>query len=212
MSSPRYVSYVYSLLVADHLNNSYQVPVYINSNTDAVTRFFLQDTFSAPNSSKLTVASSITLQLTLSSSAILTQPQLLITYTQLPINPLTGALVTPVQSVSTSLSYSYDLTNTNQVIMPIFIVVNVLVLLHVSLRTYVAYKNKKSVFLFLPYLLQTWSTYMFFFLLIVCGYFFFFTKVTQQIYIFMPKTDSFYLGFYVVLGLMVLCRLISDFY
>jgi hypothetical protein len=136
----------------------------------------------------------------------------MITYSQLAVNPLTGTLVNPVQTVTTAVSFSYDLTNINQVILPIFITINILVLIHVGLRTYVAYRNRKSALLFLLFLLQTWSTYMFFLLLVFSGYFFFFTKATQQLYVLMPKDSSFYLNFYLVLGLMLLARLISDVY
>jgi hypothetical protein len=142
----------------------------------------------------------------------LTQPKLSITYIELAVNATYGTLVNPIQTVSVEVSFTYDLTNINKVIMPVFIVVNLLALLHVSLRTYIAYRNKKSVLLFLPYLLQTWSTYMFFMLLVFSGYFFFFTKATQQFYVLMPKLSSFYLNFYLVLGIMVLSRLISDIY
>lgn len=210
LQSSRHVSHVMGLFVADHTGSYYQVPVYVNGGTDPVGRFFLQDTFSLAGSGKLTFAQTLTLEFTLSPDVLLTQPKLFVTYAQQPLNSLTGTLVTPVQTVTTEISFSYDLTNINKALLPIFIVVNALVLLHVTLRTYVAYRNRRSVLLFLPFLLQTWSTYMFFFLLVMSGYFFFFTKATQQIYAFLPKAASFYLGFYLVLGLMLLARLISD--
>lgn len=211
LSSSRYVSYLYELFVADPSGAYYQVPVYINAGADPVGRFFLQDTYSLPNSSKLTYAQSLTLDFTLTSDTYLTKPKLSISYGQLAVNAVTGTLVSSLQTVTTELSFSYDLTNFDNVLVPIFIVVNVLVLLQVSIRTYAAYRNRKSVLLFLPYFLQTWSTYMFFLLLIFSGYFFFFTKATAQIYVLMPKASTFYLNFYLILGLMILGRVISDF-
>jgi len=49
------------MFVADENNNYYPVPVYINGATNAVNRFFLQDTFSLPLTSKLVVAQTVTL-------------------------------------------------------------------------------------------------------------------------------------------------------
>lgn len=95
--------------------------------------------------------------------------------------------------------------------MPIFIVINILVLAHAALKTYVAYKNKRSLGLFVLYLIQSWSSFMFMFLLVMSGYFFFFTKATQQIYILMPKDQQFYSVFYALLVVMVVSRLLSDF-
>lgn len=81
MQSSKYMSYLYSLFVADHNKNYYQVPIYVNGKTDAVSRFFLQDTFSVPLTSKLTVATSVSLEFTLTStSQTLTNPKLSVTY------------------------------------------------------------------------------------------------------------------------------------
>lgn len=51
---------------------------------------------------------------------------------------------------------------------------------------------------------------MFFFMLIVSGYWFIFTKAATQLNSLMPKADSFYVEFYVVLALTIVFRFISD--
>jgi hypothetical protein len=210
MQSKKYINYVYSLFIADNNKAYFNVPVYVNSQTNAVKRFFLADTFSVPLSGKLTVATSIKFEATLTStSQTLVSPKLYVTYKELSIST-SLTLSEPVVSVSTSVVFEYDLSNYNTVILAIFITVNVVVLLHVGLRTYVAYKNRKSIFLFFQYLLQTWSTYMFFLLLLVSGYWFIFTKAATQLYALMPKSDAFYASFYVILGLAILFRFISD--
>lgn len=193
MQSSKHNSYLYSLFVADENKQYYQVPVYVNGKTEAVMRFFLEDTFSVPITSKLTVATSISLEFTLTSKTqTLFNPKLSVTYKELSISSSTLALSDPVQTVTVSVSYGYDLSDYNTALLAIFITVNVVVLIHVTFKTYVAYKNRKSIFLFFQYLMQSWSTYMFFLLLLVSGYWFIFTKAATQLNSLMPKADSFY--------------------
>jgi hypothetical protein len=212
MYSANYVNYVYSMFILDSNNNYNLVPVYVNSNPVPVTRFFLQDTFSTPLNETLTVASSLTIQLTLTSDSTLSQPQIQISYIVLTIDQTSQTLQNPIQTLTYKISYSYDLTKFYATILPIFIVVNIIILVHVCIRTYIGYLNKRSLFVFVLFYMQTWSTYIFFFLLITSGYWFLFSKATQEIYILMPKSPAFYVMFYVVFGIMVLFRIITMFY
>lgn len=50
---------------------------------------------------------------------------------------------------------------------------------------------------------------MFYFLLAISGYLFLFTKTTQELYILIPKDDTFYVVFYILAGLMILLRIIT---
>jgi hypothetical protein len=95
------------------------------------------------------------------------------------------------------------------VILPIFIVVNVLVIVHAAIKTYIEYLNRKTAFLFFLHFIDIWSLWMFYFLLLTTAYWFIFLKTTPNIYIFAPNQTTLYAAFYIVFGLMVAFRLIS---
>lgn len=93
----------------------------------------------------------------------------------------------------------------------IFIVVNILVLVHAIGKTYIGYLNRKNPFLFFLNFINLWSLWMFYFLLIITAYWFIFTKATPSIYTFISNDNSLYVAFYIVFGLMVAFRLVSVF-
>jgi hypothetical protein len=150
--------------------------------------------------------------ITLNSEAKLILPKLILTYNKLSTLNSDNTFDNPIKSLFYSFSYGYDITNYNKTILGIFIAINFVVLIHVLIRTYVAYLNKRSVLTFFLFLIQTWSTYMFLLLLVVSGYWFFFTKITPSIYVIMPKDQGFYVAFYVVFSIMIFFRLIATFY
>lgn len=94
---------------------------------------------------------------------------------------------------------------------PIFIVVNILILLHTAGKTYIGYLNRKSGLVFLMTLMDIWSFWMFYFLFITTGYWFLFTKTTSNVYTFISGQDGLYVTFYILFGLMVSFRLVSVF-
>lgn len=93
--------------------------------------------------------------------------------------------------------------------LPIFIVVNILVIIHASAKTYISYLNRRTPFLFFLHFIDVWAFWMFYFLLVMTGYWFLFTKTTSNIYTFISDSSSLYVSFYVVFGIMVAFRLIS---
>ncbi len=69
--------------------------------------------------------------------------------------------------------------------------------------------NRQSpVLLFFYNLVNLWSKWMFYFLLVVTGYWFIFTKTTAQTFIFLPDDSQLYLSFYAIAGLMIFFRLL----
>lgn len=88
--------------------------------------------------------------LTLNSNDQFVYPSLYLEYTKLTLSSGTG--VTPYSTQTQSISYSFkfnsDLTNFWKVIIPIFIVVSILALIHTAAKTYVGYLNRKTPLLF----------------------------------------------------------------
>ena len=88
-----------------------------------------------------------------------------------------------------------------------------LVLIQTIIRTYIAYLNKQSVLNFFYYFGNFWSIWMFYFLLGISGYWFLFCKTTQNAYLFIPdsSSDSFYVAFFIIAGIMGIFRIIIVF-
>lgn len=85
----------------------------------------------------------------------------------------------------------------------------VLAIVQAVIRTYIGYLNRGSPLSFFFYFPKFLSLWMFYFLLVISGYWFLFTKTTQELYIFIPKDDTFYVVFYILAGLMILLRIIT---
>lgn len=99
-------------------------------------------------------------------------------------------------------------------IIPIFIVVSVLALLHTAAKTYVGYLNRKTPLLFFFNFLGIffvdigiWSLWIFYFLLVLSGYWFLFTKATPSIYTFISSDTQLYAAFYAVVAIMIVFHL-----
>ena len=78
-----YQSYVYQLLILGQNGNYYEVNTYIDGSSQAVKRFFLEDTYTS--STELTVMTSMTFEVTLDSDSALVSPSLYVSYTQLSL-------------------------------------------------------------------------------------------------------------------------------
>jgi hypothetical protein len=85
--------------------------------------------------------------------------------------------------------------------------VNALIIIYACIRTYISYLNRKTPFLFFLNLIDVWSFWMFYFLLVITGYWFLFTKSTSTVYTFISLNPSLYIVFYVIFALMVVFRL-----
>lgn len=174
-------------------------------------RFFLEDTYTS--STTINVLTALSLQFTMNNNNALTNPQLYLSYTTLTVQAGTG--VTPVAQQTQTLSFNIQFTSTLSgfwtVVLAIFIVVNILVLVHAIGKTYIGYLNRKNPFLFFLNFINLWSLWMFYFLLIITAYWFIFTKATPSIYTFISNDNSLYVAFYIVFGLMVAFRLVSVF-
>ena len=120
--------------------------------------------------------------------------------------------MTPSSAASQTLTYKFlfssDLTGFWSTILPIFIVLNILILLHATGKTYISYLNRRTPFLFFLNLIDVWSFWIFYFLLIITGYWFLLTKTTSTIYTFISVDASLYTAFYIVFALMVVFRMI----
>jgi len=153
------------------------------------------------------------LQFTLASDNSLINPSLYLSYSTLSTQPGTGVTPTSAQTqtLSFNIQFTSELSGFWSAVLPIFIVVNVLVLIHAILKTYVGYLNRKTPFLFFLNFIDLWSLWMFYFLLVITGYWFIFTKTTPSIYTFISNQSSLYVAFYIVFGLMIAFRLVSVF-
>lgn len=211
MAGKAYKSYVYQLFIQGQNSNYYEVNAYLNGNGQGVKRFFLEDTFTS--SSAINVMTSFKFELTLTTNGQLVSPSLYITYTKLGLE--TGTGISPSSQQRQSLRYSIQFTSQLSgfwsVILPIFIVVNIFIIIHAAGKTYIGYLNRRTGLLFFLNLIDIWSFWMFYFLFITTGYWFLFTKTTSTIYTFMSGQDSLYVAFYVVFGVMVAFRLVSVF-
>lgn len=209
MAGANFKSYVYQMLIQGQNAAWYEVNVYLSGNSQPVKRFFLEDTFTSSNA--VNVMTGMRFQITLNTDGLLVSPSLYLTYTKLSMQ--VGAGIIPAASQKQSLSYSIQFTSQLSsfwsVIMPIFIVVNILILVHSILRTYIGYLNRKTPFLFFLNFIDIWSLWMFYFLMITTGYWFVFTKTTSTIYTFISAETSLYVSFYIVFGLMVFFRIVS---
>lgn len=210
LAGTNYHSYVYQVLVMGDNNQYYPINTYINSNSQPISRFFLEDTYTS--STSITVLTGMSLQFTMDSSTnALTKPEMYLTYTTLAIQVGTG--ITPMaqqtQTLKFSIQFTSQLAGFWRVVLPIFIVVNVLVVIHAIAKTYIGYLNRRNPFLFFLNFINLWSLWMFYFLLILTAYWFIFTKTTPTIYTFISNDNSLYIAFYIILGLMVAFRLVS---
>lgn len=115
----------------------------------------------------------------------LVSPKLLVSYIHLNINSA-GVLTSPIQTVSYKINYNYDVKGFYNVAMPLFIVFTVIAMIQAGIRTYIAYLNKRSPFIYVIYFAENWTSWMFVLLLGLTGYWFFFTKATTDIYVLMP--------------------------
>ena len=108
------------------------------------------------------------------------------------------------------MSFNYSLTSFWSVAIPFFAVLNVIVLVHTIVRTYISYLNRKSPFIFFFHFIRLWSLWVFYFLFFISGYWFFFLKVTAAYFIFIPSQSNvaFYATFYAIAGVMGLFRII----
>lgn len=208
-------SHLYQLFVFGDKENDnetdkyYEVNVYINNNPQPVKRFFLEDTFTSKTS--INVMTAMKLEFTLNTDGVMVQPSLSLSYTKLSMEAGTG--ITPAsqqwQSLSYSIQFTSELSGFWSIVLPIFIVVNILALIHACIKTYIGYLNRKSPFLFFLQFIDIWAFWMFYFLLVMSGYWFIFTKTTSNLYTFVSNATSLQASFYIVFGLMVAFRLIS---
>lgn len=191
-------------------NQSYLIPVETNVNGNKVTtsRFFTADLFSLPLTKSLTVMTSFELQITLNQQARLSAPKIVIGYTKLPVGA-SGALANPVQTVTYKISYNFNVNKFNIAAIVLFIAFTVISIVQAAIRAYIAYLNKRSLFIFFIYLGENWSSWMFVVLLGLSGYWFFFTKATTTILVLMPTSGNLYAYFIAVVVLMVIIRALS---
>jgi hypothetical protein len=131
---------------------------------------------------------------------------------------VSGTGVSPASSQTQTISYTFqfssDLTNFWQVVLPIFIVVSILALVHTAGKTYVGYLNRKTPLLFFfnflgidNFYIGIWSLWIFYFLLVLTGYWFLFTKATPSIYTFISSDSQLYAAFYAVVAIMIIFHL-----
>lgn len=126
--------------------------------------------------------------------------------------------MSPVTDKDKTLTYQikfvYTLTSFWPPFLGIFIAINVLVLIQSIIRTYIAYLNRRSILSFFYFFASFWSTWIFYFLIVISGYWFLFAKTTQNVYIFIPDSneDIFYVAFYIIAGVMGLFRIITVIY
>lgn len=187
--------------------------VFIGTSTKAVKRFFLEDTYTSNN--YVNVLTNFKLSIFLNDTSYLTSPQLKISYTKLSYQ---NGKVSPTSDKDKTLTYQikfiYTLTTFWPPFLGIFIAINVLVLIQSIIRTYIAYLNRRSILRFFYFFANFWSTWIFYFLIVISGYWFLFGKTTQNVYIFIPDSseDIFYVAFYIIAGVMGLFRIITVLY
>ena len=180
----------------------------VDGQAKMVQRFFTADTFSVPLTKQLTVLTNFDLQFTMDSNNQIVTPKLVVEYKQLTINQA-GTLDNPIQTVSYSVNYYHNTTTFDKVALALFIVSSILAIIQAACRTYIAYINKRSPFIFFIYFGENWSGWMFFLLLGLSGYWFFFTKAATQLNTLLPATGGLYSAFYAVVSLMVIIRVMA---
>jgi hypothetical protein len=168
----------------------------------------LEDIFTSKTT--INILTSLTFELTLTTEGYLIEPSLYLGYKTLSL--ATGVGISPSSSASQTITYNFQFTSYLDgfwsIILPVFIVLNVLILLHTAGKTYISYLNRKTPFLFFLNLIDIWSFWMFYFLMVTTGYWFLFTKSTSTVYTFISSTPSLYIAFYIVFALMVIFRII----
>lgn len=90
--------------------------------------------------------------------------------------------------------------------------VGVLALVQAIIRTYIGYLNRGSPLSFFFYFAKFLSIWLFYFLFVISGYWFLFTKTTQDLFIFIPTEETFYIAFYVIAAVMGVFRIITVVY
>lgn len=124
--------------------------------------------------------------------------------------------VIPTSAQSQSISYNFKFTSDLEgfwtVMIPVFIVLHIVVVVHAAAKSYISYLNRKSPFEFFFNFVDAWSIWMFYFLLVITGYWFIFTKTTPSVYTFISNEDSLYVAFYVIFFCMVVFRLFVVFF
>jgi hypothetical protein len=208
MSSKQWKSKTYQLLIQGDGGSYYDVPVYMPGATQAIRRFFLEDTYSYAN--KINVLSSFVLSFTMDSSGKIVNPKFTPTYTLLSTDVGTG--IVPQGSgqltLSFSVLYSSDLTNFWTGAIASFISISVIAIVHTAIKTYIGHLNRKSALLFFLNFIGVFSLWLFYYLLFMTGYWFLFTKTTSSPYLLIPVQDqALATVFYVIVAVMVLFRI-----
>ena len=82
-------------------------------------------------------------------------------------------------------------------------------LIHIIVRTYIGYLNKKSALQFFVNFAGIYSLWLFYYLLFMTGYWFMFTKAASSPVIILPSHSSaLYGAFYALVGVMVGLRVL----
>jgi hypothetical protein len=206
LSSKQYFPRVYALLVqADDLK-FYEVAVFMPASSQPIKRFFLEDTVTS--TTKINVLTSLSLTFDLDSNGKLINPFLYPIYSFLPLQ--SGSIVSnSLVTLTYNVTFNYNVSTFWTGALASFISVCVIAVIHAIGKTYIGHLNKKSALLFFINLLNTWSLWTFYYLLILTGYWFLLTKTTSSLFILIPTDSTFYTAFYVLVGLVTVTRIIT---
>lgn len=211
-SSSTYKNYLYELYLQGADSKYYPVPIYMGQSTTPIRRFYLEDTFTSKTS--INIITSFYFEISLNSGGYLVSPQVYLQYKKLSV---LDSAITPSSDSSQNINYQfnfvYGLSTFWSPFIGILIALSVVAFIQALVRTYIAHLNRQSILGFFYYLASFWSLWMFYFLIAISGYWFLFCKTTQDVYIFIPgDSDSFYVAFYVIAGLMGFFRMVTSIY
>ena len=179
----------------------------MSGSSTPIRRFFLEDTYTY--SDKINVLTSLTLQFSFSGGQLLS-PSLTPTYTLLSTQVGTGvAGQSSTKTLTYKVQFSSDLSGFWVGAIASFVVISIIAVVHAIIKTYIGYLNRKSALLFFLNFANTYSLWLFYYLLSMSGYWFLFTKTTSSPFLLLPTSNgSLYGAFYALVAIMVVFRLI----
>ena len=179
----------------------------MSGSSTPIRRFFLEDTYTYND--KINVMISVNLQFSFSGGQLVS-PSLTPTYTLLSTQIGTGiAGQSPIKTLSYRIQFSSDLSGFWVGAIASFVVISIIAVVHAIIKTYIGFLNRKSALLFFINFANTYSLWLFYYLLFMSGYWFLFTKTTSSPFLLLPTSNgSLYGAFYALVAIMVVLRLV----
>jgi hypothetical protein len=191
----------YQLLVQADDGSYYDVGVTMGGSSQAIKRFFIEDTFTS--NSQITLMTGFTLSFTFANGK-LTTPTLTPSYSVIAIQSASGTAASPLTTMTYEVLFTTDISSFWTGALGAFIAISVVAVIHTIVKTYIGYLNRRSGLQFFINFAGLYSLWLYYYLLFMTGYWFLFTKTTSSPVIILPShSGPLYGAFYALVGVMV---------